>query len=171
MTAGKNKIKIKSYKNDIILGTIEKKDIELLRKWKNDNRKYFFHKKIINAEQQIKWYDNYLKNTKDYIFLVEYKGINVGCIGFRLIDDNIDIYNVILGNKEFGGRGIMSRALKLMCSYIMDNYNKEITLKVLSKNKARSWYLKNGFEEIGEEDSYVFMKLSINKFEYLKYNL
>lgn len=167
----KQKIKIKSSEGDIILNTIEKNDIELLRKWKNNNRKYFFYNKIIKAQQQVEWYHSYLNNTDDYIFLVEYAGSKIGCIGFRLMDDVIDIYNVILGNKEFGERGIMGRALKLMCSYIMDNYNKEITLKVLSENKARLWYLKNGFEEIEEKDNYVFMKLNINKFKYLKYNL
>jgi RimJ/RimL family protein N-acetyltransferase len=169
--AVKNKIKIKSYKNDIILNTIGKKDIELLRKWKNENRKYFFYNKIINAHEQVKWYDSYLKKAEDYIFLVEYEGSRVGCIGFRLIDDNIDIYNVILGNKEFGGRGIMGKALRLLCSYIIDNYNKEITLKVLIENKARLWYMKKGFMDVSREDNHIFMKLNINKFEYLKYNL
>ena len=169
--AVKQKIKIKSDEDDVVLRTIEKKDIELLRKWKNDNREFFFHKKIINAEQQVKWYHFYLNNTDDYIFLVEYADSKIGCIGFRLIDNVIDIYNVILGNKEFGGRGIMCRVLRLLCSYIMDIYNKEITLKVLSENKARLWYIQNGFIETGKGDDHIFMKLDINKFEYLKYNL
>jgi len=78
---------------------------------------------------------------------------------------------VILGNKEYGGRSIMSKALRLLCSYIMDNYNKEITLKVLSENKAILWYIKNGFMETSKEDSHILMKLNINKFKYLKYNI
>jgi len=58
-----------------------------------------------------------------------------------------------------------------MCSYIMDNYGREITLMVLPENKAKLWYIKNGFKETDREDDHIPMKLDINKFEYLKYNL
>ncbi len=170
--AAKKEIKIESFEGDIILKAVERDDIKLLRKWKNENRKYFFYNKIIKAKQQSEWFQSYISTADDYIFLIEYKGLKIGCIGFRLAGEVIDVYNVILGEKKFGGRGIMGRALRLMCSYIKDIYNKEITLKVLSENKARLWYSRNGFVEAGREgDEYTFMKLDINKFEYLKYNL
>lgn len=170
--AAKKEIKIESFEGDIILRTATRSDIELIRKWKNENRKYFFYNKIIKARQQSEWFKSYVSTAGDYIFLIEYKGLRIGCIGFRLVGEVIDIYNVILGDKKFSGRGIMGRALRLMCSYIRDNYNEEITLKVLSENKARLWYMQNGFVEACREgDEYTFMKLDINKFEYLKYNL
>ena len=93
--------------------------------------------------------------------------MNLNC----LLNCNLYVETGILGNKKFRGRGIMSKALKLLCSYVMDNYNKEITLMVLPKNKARIFYLKNNFEEVSREEKYILMKLNINKFEYLKYNL
>lgn len=171
MTTGKNKIRIKSYENDIILSTIEKKDIELLRKWKNENREYFFYKKIISPQQQQEWFKSYLDINSEFIFVIEYDGLKVGYIGYRFMNDNIDIYNVILGNRKYSGRGIMSKALRLICSYVMDNYKKDITLMVVPKNKARIFYLKNNFEKVSKEDKYFLMKLNINKFGYLKYNL
>ena len=167
----KKKIKIKSSEGDIVLRIIENEDIEFIRKWRNENREYFFYKKIINPKQQLEWFKGYVNNDSEYIFIVEYEGLKVGCIGYRFLNDNIDVYNVILGNKKSRGKGIMSKALKLICSYVMDNYNKEITLMVLLENKARIFYLKNNFEEVGREEKYILMKLNINKFEYLKYNL
>ncbi|MFA5014474.1 MAG: GNAT family N-acetyltransferase [Actinomycetota bacterium] len=169
MTA-KKRIQLISHEGDITLRTIEKDDIESIRKWRNENREYFFYKKIIKAPQQLDWFQTYI-NSSEYIFIVEHEGLKVGCIGYRFLNDDIDVYNVILGNKKFRGKGIMSKALKLICSYIMDNYNKEITLMVVPKNNARIFYLKNNFEEVRREEKFILMKLNINKFEYLKYNL
>jgi len=166
------KIKIISDEGDLELRTIEKKDIELIRKWRNENRQHFFYKGIIKPLQQIEWFKSYLGNEKENIFIVGYKGIKVGCIGFRFMNNSIDVYNVILGEKKFGGMGIMCRALRLMCSYIVDNYHEDIILMVLPENnKARLWYINNGFEEKGIKEDYIPMKLNINKFNYLKYNL
>ncbi|MEA2016030.1 MAG: GNAT family N-acetyltransferase [Actinomycetota bacterium] len=170
--AVRKKIKIISSEGNITLRSIEKEDIELIRKWRNENRRYFFYKEEIDAGQQEEWFKSYKNNGKENIFIVEFEGLKVGCIGFRFINNTIDVYNVILGDKKFGGRGIMGRALKLMCGYIIDNYDGEITLMVLPENnKARQWYIKNGFEEAGREKEYIPMKLNINKFNYLKYNL
>jgi RimJ/RimL family protein N-acetyltransferase len=167
----KRKIKIKSSEDGIALRIIENEDIEFIRKWRNENREFFFYKKIINPKQQLEWFKGYIDNDSEYIFIVEYEELKVGCIGYRFLNENIDVYNVILGDKKFRGKGIMSKALRLICSYIMDNYNNEITLMVLPENKARIFYLKNNFDEAGREEKYILMKLNINKFEYLKYNL
>jgi RimJ/RimL family protein N-acetyltransferase len=168
----KKRLKIISTGGDITLKSIGTEDIELLRNWKNQNRKYFFYKDVISPSQQREWFNSYVNNEKENIFIVEYEGNRVGCMGFRLMDDVIDVYNVICGNKNFGGRGIMGRALRLMCSYIIDNHDREITLMVLLDNKkAIDWYVKNGFEETERKEDYIYMKLNINKFNHLIYNL
>jgi len=165
------KVKIISIEGDLALKAIEKEDIELIRKWRNENSQYFFYKGMIKRGEQVEWFKSYTNNEKENIFVVEFEGTRIGCIGFRFINNTIDVYNVILGDKKFGGRGIMGKALKLMCSYILDSYGREITLMVLPENTARLWYIKNGFEEAGSGKDYIPMKLNINKFEYLKYNL
>jgi RimJ/RimL family protein N-acetyltransferase len=168
---GDKKVKIIYAGGGLALRSIEKKDIELIRKWRNENSQYFFYKGVIKREEQVEWFKSYINNEKENIFVVEFEGNKIGCIGFRFINSTIDIYNVILGDKKFKGRGIMGNALKLMCSYILDSCGIEITLMVLPENTARLWYMKNGFEETGTEKEYIPMKLNINKFEYLKYNL
>jgi len=165
------KIKIVTGEGDLALRAIENEDIELIRKWRNENRQYFFYKEVIKPEQQIDWFKSYQNKEKENIFIVEYDGIKIGCIGFRFMNNSVDVYNVILGNKKYGGRGIMGRALRLMCSFIVDNYRNGITLMVLpDNNKARLWYASNGFEQTGIKEEYIAMKLNINKFKYLKYN-
>lgn len=163
---------ILSSESKIVLYTVKRRDVELLRVWKNENRNSFFYNKVISPEEQLRWFKKYLYTEDDYIFIIKYKKHKIGCLGFRLIGDLIDIYNVILGNKKFGAKGIMSKASRLMYSYILDNYDKEITLKVLLDNvKAKSWYINNGFIEVSKEDGFVIMKLDLDNFNYSKYSV
>jgi RimJ/RimL family protein N-acetyltransferase len=168
----KRKIKIISSKDNIILRTAEKRDLELLRLWKNDNRNCFFYKNMITQEQQLEWFKSYLKRQNDYIIIIKFKQKLIGCLGFRLLkNNNIDIYNVILGKQKFGGKGIMSIALKLLCNYLITNYHEEISLKVLSDNpNAINWYKKNGFVELYNKEDYTLMKLDTVKINHPQYN-
>lgn len=172
MDKKKEKIIIKSIKENITLYSIEHLDIELLRFWKNENKDYFFYNKEISPSEQWEWFEGYLERKEDYIFIIEYKGKKIGCIGFRIIDNLIDVYNSILGDKKFSKKGLMSLALKLMCSYIIDEYKMNITLKVFAANKAaRNWYRKNGFIEKSSKDNYIFMELILKSFDYTEYKL
>ena len=158
------------HKN-LILETVCIDDLEQLRAWKNENRQYFFNKNVISRDDQAKWFNDFSKREDDYIFMVKYGNLNIGCIGFRLLSDIVDVYNVIIGNKQYLSKGIMSFVLALMCSFIFDNYKNDITVRVLLDNPARKWYVKNNFFEICEKEDHVFMKLDVGKFKYLKYNV
>ena len=156
---------------DLILETAGIGDIEQLRVWKNENRQYFFNKNIISGNEQAKWFDDFLITEDDYIFMIKCGDLSIGCIGFRLLNGVMDVYNVILGNRQYLSKGIMSFALALMCSFILDNYDNDITVRVLLDNPARKWYEKNGFLKICKKEDHVFMKLETGKFKYLKYNV
>ena len=144
----------------------------LLRDWKNKNREYFFHHDINSIKKQKEWFAGYKKREEDHIFMIYWGKQLIGCIGFRVIDGIIDIYNAILGNRKFARKGIMSLALSLMCSYIVDNYDMEITLKVLKDNKAAtSWYKSNGFTEKGAGDDHYHLRLDPGQFQYMDYRL
>lgn len=168
----KKNFKIVSADNLISLTTIIDEDLELIRKWKNENRYAFFYDKIISSEEQKEWYKKYFERANDFILVIKLNKIKIGCIGFRLLEGNIDIYNVILGEKEYGGKGIMSRASQILYSYIIDNYNNNITLKVLANNNtAINWYKKNGFFEVGKHDNFICLQLDFKKLNYECYNL
>lgn len=161
----------KFQSKDLILETAGVDDIEKLRLWKNENRQYFFNKYIISESDQAKWFNDFLMIEDDYIFIIKYGGVGIGCIGFRMLNGVIDVYNVIIGDKQYLSKGIMSFALVLMCSFILDNYNNDITVRVLLDNPAREWYVKNNFLEICKKEDHVFMKHQSGKFKYLKYNV
>ena len=130
---------------DILLRSIRPSDLENLRSWKNENRKSFFFQEVISPIMQNMWFEGYLNRSDDYMFIVQSPQYEIGCMGFRLLSGKADIYNVILGNREAGGQGLMSKALNLMCSYIISLSIHEIGLKVLSSNPAVKWYIKNEF--------------------------
>ena len=135
--------------SDIRVRLIEAKDLDNLRKWKNANKAGFFYKKNITIKQQEKWFADYLKRNKaekDFMYIVEYKGVDVGCIAYRIIYGVIDIYNVMLGNKEYEGKKIISAACKDLCKHLESTYDLDIMAIVLSDNtKAINWYLKNNW--------------------------
>jgi len=128
-----------------MLRPITHKDIEKLRIWRNDNKDAFFYNKVINKKEQIEWFEGYLKRIDDHLYIIEYQNNDIGCIGYRPFEDYIELYNVILGNKKYLRKGLMSKALRLLVKII----GKEVIVRIVKNNKkAIAFYTKNGFKEI-----------------------
>jgi RimJ/RimL family protein N-acetyltransferase len=143
------------------LRTIGAADVELLRGWKNEHRQFFFYKEIITGEQQLAWYQRWSQEPHDHMFVVEAENRSVGCIGTRLFQDTADVYNVILGDKQFGGKGIMSQALCATVAFSQLLYpGLPVCVRVLQANPAISWYERNGFIRIAANDEFVTMKFA-----------
>lgn len=135
---------------------INEDDLPKLRQWKNDHKEVFFHKDEISEEQQNEWYREYQKKEDDFMFMVFWGKVPIGCIAVRLIDKVWDVYNLILGLPEYGGKGLMSEALKDVIDFTVLCNHKTITCKVLKDNLAIYWYGKNGFMVTSEyPDHYV----------------
>ena len=144
----------------LILRSIDDKDLENMRRWKNENHQVFFYQKIINVKQQKEWFLNYSKDPFNYMFIIEYESVRIGCIGFKLNNKIADIYNVILGNQEYKRKGLMSFSIKMLINYIICSHSKEVTVKVLRSNTiGQKFYMENRFSINREMDSYVLMKL------------
>jgi len=142
---------------DIVLKMITVEDIEKLRVWKNKNADSFFYKEVISSDEQVNWYNGYLKRNNDFMFSIYYGKANVSCIGFRVIDGLIDIYNVILGEENYASKGIMKCAMIILVNYLILKYDYKITAKVLKSNSAINWYKKNGFLIEEEIQDYFFI--------------
>ena len=137
------------------LQSIQENDLENLRIWKNNHRASFFYKDIISPEQQLIWYQNYLKRETDYMFVLkDLSGNPVGCLGFRVLDNNIDLYNIIRGDKS-AFHVSMKDAMHVMLNYIKEIYNFPIKCDVLKDNPAVNWYQKCGFVISQEIDYYI----------------
>ena len=152
---------------DVTLRTVTERDGENLRQWKNVNRFLFFFQDVITPEGQKEWFKGYLNRENDYMFIILFCGnLPMGCMGFRLIRGQADIYNVILGLQEMRKKGLMSKAMKLMCSYILSDFTPHIGLKVLRSNSsAVEWYKKNGFYEVTRHEKFLELQLDTVEFQ------
>jgi ribosomal protein S18 acetylase RimI-like enzyme len=153
-------IKTKVTNNSILeIRSINIKDLKNLRKWKNKYKEFFFSKHQISQAQQKNWYRLYAKRPYDLMFILSFDKDNFGCMGIRWLQNKWDIYNVILGKKEYGDYGYMGQALKLILNFSNKLKSAPVTLKVLKKNPAVKWYKKQGFKIIKYHDDYYIMKL------------
>lgn len=148
------------------LKLIESEDLEDIREWKNENRQYFFYKEIITPEQQQNWFEKHKLNKQDFMFVAqEYDGknfVNIGCMGYRLEEDNIDIYNIMRGRSIENSTNNMSDAFNMMNIYISNKYKLDVSCVVLNDNPARKWYEKNSLKQVEQRDDHVLYKLDTN---------
>lgn len=133
-------------------------DVELLRVWKNAARTAFFDQSEITLAQQAEWFAGLARRDDDFMFMVDVSGQPVGCMGYRKLNEAIDVYNVICGRREYRRRAIMSRALQALLVMAEDAYHLPITAKVLRSNPAAAFYTANGFVVAeAEEDRLVML--------------
>ncbi len=144
-------------KDKISIKPINKSHLSKLRLWKNQNKNNFFHKDLITQEDQTKWYKLFKSRKNDYMFVITNNNSLVGCMGIRLINDEWDVYNVILGNLKYSKKGIMSIAFLKMIEYALSLKKTKISLKVLKKNPAIIWYKKKNFEIINSNENFYTM--------------
>lgn len=133
-------------------------DLDLIRIWKNNNSQYFFKKNTISSNDQIKWFKKYSDTANDFMFIIKFENKKIGTIGIRKHEGNWDIYNVILGEKEFGGKGFISEALNLIIEFAINKYTYDITARVLKSNENIKWYIENNFQIIDEKNDYYLVK-------------
>jgi len=134
--------------NQAFLREANSLDLSNLRRWKNANRNFFFHKDEITEAQQLAWFNSYLTRAQDYMLIVLVNDQPIGCMGIRFLENEWDVYNVILGEIRYEKKGFMSKAFQVMLKFASSTNNNPITLKVLENNPAVIWYQKQGFEII-----------------------
>ncbi|HMC20636.1 MAG TPA: GNAT family N-acetyltransferase [Thermoanaerobaculia bacterium] len=145
----------------VVLCSATWEDQESLRAWKNANRQYFFFKNVIERDGQHRWFEGHLRRPDDHMFMVIVEGKPIGCLAVRVLGDELDIYNVILGDERFSGKGYMTRGIRMMAKFAFDRYpRRPLRLKVLKNNPAVRWYERNGFHSIGGGDDYLELEFN-----------
>jgi ribosomal protein S18 acetylase RimI-like enzyme len=154
----------------IRLRSISNGDLDQMMRWKNINKASFFHQEDISIEQQLKWYQGFCERDFDYMFIVEEIGEHycqsVGCVGFRLLSDTADIYNIMRGQSGQNKEAKIGDAIVLMCSYINTISDLKISCKVISSNPAMDWYKSLGFVIRDEQDNYFNVDLDYSRFNF-----
>ncbi len=164
------RLRLLSQTGAVELRAIDASDQEDLRRWKNANRSAFFFQGVITREQQDQWFQGYLDRPNDFMFVVLVAETRIGCMGFRLLEQRADIYNVIRAVAT-SGRGRMGAALRLMCSFILAHYTPNISAKVLRDNQAVDWYCRNGFTIGSAEVSFFEVRLDAKQFQPASFRL
>lgn len=151
----------------IQLVPIEVEDLIILNKWKNDKEVFKYlggGYNPISISQQKNWIEKIVENTstnKRYMILNE-EGKKVGFIGLYEISEihRICSLGIYIGEKEYWGKRIASRAYKALEKYAKEYLNiRKIKLEVVKDNEgAVSLYKKMNFQICGEHKEERFIE-------------
>lgn len=97
--------------------------IEMVRQWRNDPKisKYMRFREYITPEMQEKWFAN-LDPLKDFYFLIEYKGYEIGVIDMKDIDyeNRTGENGIYIYDDSVLCTDVSYRAFLLMCDYMFN---------------------------------------------------
>lgn len=126
-------------------------EIQRIRKWRNENREYFIDQEYISKKAQERWFKSYKKQGTKIVFVIYAYDRPIGTVS---VDNkpneygDIEIGNVLIGEKADRGHGLMQGTFKQLSSIYT---GKKFYLRVLRNNlKAISSYLKFGFKQVAE---------------------
>ena len=146
---------------EIELETIGPQHLEFLRRLKNAHRQRFFHRDEISPAQQQQWYEGYLQRDHDWMFVMRRAGVERACMGYRIVDGEIDIYNIIREDSGDGRTFGFSQGFELLCAYLDARFDLPISGRVLADNPVVHWARRRGFvpTETGERAGlgYVYL--------------
>ena len=150
-------------KDNILLRSIEDKDLEFLREMINDpeiKKMTVGQCNYVTEEEHLKWFSN-LKNEKNRLrFMIEIDRVTIGTI----ILENIDLSNknasisIKIGKTDFKGKGYGTKALRLILKYAFDELDLHmIYANVLEYNEAsKKLFEKCGFKIDGIKRDAVY---------------
>lgn len=148
----------------VVLREIEEEDLDLIIKWRNDPEilKWLFSYSPLSRVKQRKWYEGYLEEDTQQIFIIELKEEKtpIGTIGLTDIDykNQKGELTIIIGEKGYWGKGLGEESLKLLVKFAFNEMNfRKIKALVFSDNdKAIKMYEKCGFKEEGNFKEEIF---------------
>lgn len=162
------------YYNHVRLRPMEERDIDRLRKWRNNKSISKFLKPIsfITRDMQKKWFYQYLDNQNEITFAVtdvERNDIIVGSISiYNFNESQAEIGKFVIGDKNAHGRQIGTKAFIMGVFFAFEvlKVDKVICFVHKENSVARHIYRKIGFYITGErktKDIGVEKKMEIDR--------
>ena len=146
----------------VSLRPFEKEDIPLKVKWVNDseNNEFLHYDIPLTVEKTQKWWEGVKDREDRKDFIILYEEIPVGLIGLLNIDkknSNAELH-IILGEKEYKGKGIAKKAVKALLDYSFSKKElNKVFLYVDDDNEiAKKLYEKVGFIKEGILKSHMY---------------
>ena len=148
------------------LREIERKDIEIINKWRNDPeiiKSLGAPFRYINYDVDNNWFDNYMKQRNSSVRCVivdENSNLPIGLISIvdiNYINGSAELH-IMIGDKNMHGKGAGTFAVKEIINHAFNNLNlRRIELGVLSTNSiAQKLYKKCGFEIEGIKKKAIY---------------
>lgn len=142
--------------DDVSIMPLQKEDIEYLRIWRNrdDVSRYLKNIGSITPEQQLKWYEQYLREEGVYYFGIEYA--NKGLVGSMALlnfeDERCEIGKLMIGEESARGHKVAQKAFFMGMMIANEKLGmNEYHLTVHEDNMAaRKVYDRLGFERFGD---------------------
>ena len=157
----------------LLLRQVVEKDLPLVMAWRNSDaiRKWFFNKEIISASGQNIWYQSYLQNERDIMFIMEEtENLNapVGTVALSKIDMRLkesEVGRLMVGDGRARGKGLGPEAVSACCDFGFRCLGlKKIYANVYSDNKkSLGTFGRAGFIVAGEEIRHgrAFLRLEL----------
>lgn len=141
--------------------TLQNKDIQTIREWKNENRMYFHFQNIISADDQIKWYEKFQINSEQQIYVLEKGNSLLACVGYKIKKPNrVELFNLMRSIRVSSKSGFMHVFFKNTLVGLKNLGFHEMELEVLKVNTtAINWYYKQGFKLVSEEKDFLNLLL------------
>lgn len=165
----------------LVLRPLLESDIEQVRLWRNSNpiRKWFINDSVINRNQQIEWFNRYLQDDSEMIFIIEEKDesqalTSIGMVSIYNINQQKKIAEfgkLFIGEEKARGKGYGKAVVKMICDFAFDYYQlMSIKLEVLEDNiRGINTYKKVGFKaymtSIEADKKVIHMRLINHKYK------
>lgn len=135
--------------NKIKFRKITKKDLPILKKWRNSPQIWQFNTQftLLNMKNQEEWFSDLKTNSSRKMYFVTIEKQPVAICGFIHIENkNADIA-IIIGDKKFRGKGLGTKILDMLLKLGFDKYNlHRIGAEVLKNNiESQKFFLKMNF--------------------------
>jgi hypothetical protein len=156
------------------LRSITQDDLENLRVWKNRHSERFFFRQQITPQMQRQWYEGFRVRPYDYMFMIEATCQSApdpfGCVGFRLLGEVIDLYNLIRGKTIEGQKCTMGQAFDLAMSYAL-RFEKPVEGKVLKGNPQIGFFESHKLRRFEEHPDHYLIRLDTEAFIPIPYSV
>ena len=150
---------------DIEIRQLDVTDLELLRKWRNDEETTKFLRKIdyITEDMQKNWFNSYLENEDELFFAIRDTNTLNRTVGSLALyewnkeDKTCEIGKIQIGDVEAHGKGIGRKTLVMAMKIAFRAIGINKILASVHPDNVQAYHndMKIGFRVIGETDSVV----------------
>ncbi len=164
---------MKIESNGIMIERLQKKDIELVRQWRNSTevRNHMNFRDYITPEMQEKWFDS-INNFNNFYFIIHYKGRKVGLGNIKNVDwkEGLGEAGIFIVDKKLLGSILPVVGALSLSSLVFDifNFTKLLAQIRRENNRAKKFNRIFGYKMVKGEEEKVSQLHLLSKEDFKK---